>query len=60
MAVISGQLVVLGSYSATMSLSVCVEAVEKMGKSRPGRYRVGPQSISDSVSLAAEYFSKKQ
>ena len=38
MAVIRGQLVVFGSYSATMSPGVCVEAVEKMGKNRPGRH----------------------
>ena len=33
MAVQTGKLVVIGSYSSSMYPSVCVEAVEKLGKS---------------------------
>ena len=31
-AMVSGQLIVCGSYSAVMSPSVCVEAVQRMGE----------------------------
>ena len=55
MAAVSGQLVLYGSYSSSMNPSVCVEAVEKMGKERCSHDKhILPDVISGERSRAVQ------
>lgn len=54
---VSGQLIVYGTYSSTMSPSVCVEALEMMGEN-PCPPILLPCLITLTLS-PADYFSKK-